>query len=71
MGTVSLAKEERALLSIAEVAQRTGLGRSTILKEAYAGNLKSVKVRARRLVHPADLNDWLDRLRAEASDQVA
>ncbi len=68
MGTVSLAKEERALLSIAEVAQRTGLGRSTILKEAYAGNLKSVKVRARRLVHPADLNDWLDRLRNQADE---
>lgn len=68
METIEIKHGERALLSIAEVAQRTGLGRSTILKEAYAGRLKSVKVRARRLVHPADLAAWIERLREQADE---
>ncbi len=70
MEYVSVRSNERKLLSIPEVAQHTGLGRSTLLKEMYAGRLRSVKVGARRLVHPDDLNEWIDHLR-EQRDRVA
>ncbi len=61
---------ERMLLSIPEVMARTNLGRSTVLKEAYSGRLRSVKVGARRLVHADDLAEWLERLR-EQQDRAA
>lgn len=61
---------EPVLLSVAEVVTRTGLGRSTVLKEMYSGRMRSVKVGARRLVHPEDLTDWIERLR-EQPDKAA
>ncbi len=64
MERVAARSHDRKLLSIPEVVEQTGLGRSTLLKEMYAGRLRSVKVGARRLVHADDLAAWLDYLRA-------
>ncbi len=70
METFEPKRHDPVLLSVADVVERTGLGRSTLLREMYTGRLRSVKVGTRRLVHPTDLADWVNRLR-EQPDRAA
>jgi excisionase family DNA binding protein len=45
-------------LSIDEVSQATGLGRSTIYKEIAEGRLRTYKVGRRRLATPQAVEAW-------------
>ncbi|MCF7984313.1 MAG: helix-turn-helix domain-containing protein [Thiohalocapsa sp.] len=54
-------------LSIPDVVQATGLGRSTVYQEIAAGRLKTFKVGRRRLVAPAALTEWAKARESEAA----
>ena len=49
--------------SVAEVASRNGLGKTTIWREIRDGRLKAVKVRDRRLILQEDEEAWRESLR--------
>lgn len=51
--------DERYAIGPAEAAHRAGLGRTTIYAALTAGDLKSIKVGARRLIMVDELKRWL------------
>lgn len=51
--------EVRYAVSPAEAARRSGLGRTTIYTALKAGDLKSLKIGARRLIMVDVLKAWL------------
>lgn len=51
--------EERYAISIEEAAHRSGLSRSKIYEALKAGDLKSLKIGARRLIMISTLMTWL------------
>ena len=57
--------ENQILFSLAEVCERTRLGRTTIYSEINSGRLKIVKVGRRTLVTQAALTAWLEQLEAD------
>ena len=60
MATASNRSSELELaLSPAEAARRSGLGRTTIYAALKAGDLKSLKIGARRLIMVEALKTWL------------
>jgi excisionase family DNA binding protein len=54
------------LLSIGQVCDRLGIGRSTFYKLANAGELKTAKVAGQVRVHVDDLDAYVDRIRSAA-----
>jgi excisionase family DNA binding protein len=60
MATASNRTSEPELaVSPAEAARRSGLGRTTIYAAMKAGDLKSIKIGARRLIMVDALKSWL------------
>jgi excisionase family DNA binding protein len=57
---------EKIFLDIQAVAERTSLSERTVKELLRRGDIKSLKVGARRLIHAADLDEFAERLRAEA-----
>lgn len=53
------------LLSVRDVADQTGLSRSTIYALMDAGRLRSVTIGHRRCIIPADLDAWISSLTDE------
>lgn len=53
------------MLPIPEACRVSGIGRTALYEHLSSGNLRSVKVGGRRLVHVDDLRDFVDRLRAD------
>ena len=51
--------DDRIACSPAEAARRAGLGRTTIYAALKAGDLKSIKIGARRLIMVDALKAWL------------
>lgn len=51
--------DERYAVSPAEAARRAGLGRTTIYCALKTGDLKSIKIGARRLIMVDALKAWL------------
>lgn len=51
--------DERYAVSPAEAARRAGLGRTTIYAALKEGDLKSLKIGARRLIMVDALRAWL------------
>lgn len=58
-------RDEALAVSPAEAARRSGLGRTTIYAALKAGELRSLKIGARRLILVDALKAWL------ASHQIA
>lgn len=58
------------MVSIPEACRISGIGRSALYERISSGELRSAKVGARRLIHIADLRDFVDRLRGVDSAQV-
>jgi len=54
------------LMSIAQVCEETGLGRTRVYEELTSGRLKSIKVGSRRLVPSSMLDEWIAELLDEA-----
>jgi len=59
MVTTETATQSRLAYGLDEVAQQTGLSTAFLRKEARAGNLKTKKFGARRLVLNEDLEAYL------------
>ena len=59
--------QEKLLLSIPEVMEITGLGRSLIVEKLLRGEIASVKVGRRRLVPLTAIEDYVARL---VKDQI-
>jgi len=55
-----------ALMSIAQVCDKIGLGRTRVYEELTSGRLKSVKVGSRRLIPASMLDEWIAELVSEA-----
>lgn len=55
------------LLSIAEVVETTGLGRTKVYEEIRQDRIRSIKVGSRRLVPAAELDRWIMARLEEAS----
>jgi excisionase family DNA binding protein len=51
----------RLTLSVNEVIEATGLGRTTVWKYIYSGELPSALVGGRRLVRVSDLEAFIER----------
>lgn len=51
--------DERYAIGPAEAAHRAGLGRTTIYAALKDGDLKSIKIGARRLIMVDELRRWL------------
>jgi excisionase family DNA binding protein len=47
-------------MSVAEVAQRSGFSKKTVLRALQAGELVGAKVRSRWVVWPEDFRAWID-----------
>ena len=58
--------ENQIMFSLAEVCERTRLGRTTIYSEINSGRLKIVKVGRRTLVTRTALAAWMEQLEADA-----
>lgn len=64
-----MSRAEQVFLSIPNVVEVAGIGRSTVYREIEAGRLRVTKVGSRTLVHRDDLHAWADSLRG--TDQEA
>ena len=51
---------ERRLLTVAEVAEATGLSRNAVYRAIGAGELRASKLRGRLRVQRVDLDAWID-----------
>lgn len=51
--------EAPLLLSVIEVCDLVGLGRTRIYEEIRSGRLRSIKVGSRRLIPRAAIDDWI------------
>jgi hypothetical protein len=58
------------LLSIPAVAKKFSISERLVKRLIATGELKSVKLCSRRLVHIKDCDDYEERLRAEARDDL-
>jgi len=58
--------ESPLLLSVLDASQRLGVGKWTLYQLMHQGLLPSVKIRSRRFVAGADLDELVERLRTEA-----
>ena len=54
-----IALAEKLALSISEACDLSGVRRDTLYSEINAGNLKTLKIRGRRLIRRASLDKWL------------
>jgi len=63
--------KKRLAYSIAEFAEESSLSRSLIYEAIRLGELKSVKVRSRRLIMAADGEAWLRSFGASSEHQAA
>jgi len=54
-------RAERQLLSVNDVVEATGIGRTTIFSLLKSGDLKAVKVGHRTFVRPSDLDEFVKR----------
>jgi len=61
---------EELLVTVTEAARRLRLGRSATYLLIQRGELPSIKIGGSRRVAVADLHEFVDRLRAEASEEV-
>lgn len=61
---------EELLVTVAEAARRLRLGRSVTYLLIQRGELPSVKIGGSRRIAVADLHEYVDRLRAQASEEV-
>lgn len=61
---------EELLVTVHEAARRLGLGRSATYTLIQRGELPSIKIGGSRRVAVADLCEFVERLRAEASREV-
>ncbi len=50
----------RRLLTVSEVAERTGLSSNAVYRAIAAGELRASKLRGRLRVQLADLDTWID-----------
>ena len=48
--------------SVAEIVESTSLSRSTVYKGIRLGSLRSIRIGARRVILPDDLQRWLEGL---------
>lgn len=63
----NVANLTKDFFSIREAAQRLGIGRSLLYRLLDAGEIKTAKIGARRLI-PADaLNEFIARVKSEAA----
>jgi excisionase family DNA binding protein len=53
--------ETTALLSVAQVAEHLGIHEQTVRKLIRAGDLVATPIGRRVLVHPRELDDFIDR----------
>jgi excisionase family DNA binding protein len=60
---------EKLLLTVAEAAQRMGLGRSFTYDLIRRGAIVSIKIGGARRVAVADIDEFVERLRAEATEE--
>lgn len=60
--------EAPMLLSVIQVAEITGLGRSLVYEKLLSGEIPSLKCGRRRLVARKALEAYIDRLTAEAAE---
>ena len=49
---------DRVFLSLTDVKDQLGVGRSTIYREIAAGRLRTCKLGSRTLIHKADFDDY-------------
>lgn len=64
--TLNRDPDKAIMLSIAQVCDLLGIGRSTFYKIMEAGDLKVGKVAGQYRVHRDDLNAFIDRVRGKA-----
>ncbi|MDQ1181867.1 excisionase family DNA-binding protein [Rhodococcus sp. SORGH_AS_0301] len=57
----------RQLFSVQEGMDRTGLGRSNFSNKLASGEIKSIKVGKRRLIPDTAIDEYIERLEAQAS----
>lgn len=57
----------RQLFSVQEGMDRTGLGRSNFFNKLASGEIKSIKVGKRRLIPDTAIDEYIERLEAQAS----
>jgi len=67
----TLAMSDEILITVTEAARRLGLGRSATYVLIQRGELLSIKIGGSRRVAVADLAEFVERLRAEASEEVS
>ena len=58
-----MSKPERLLYSKSEAADMLGISRKTLLAEVRKGNLRFVRIGARRMFAPSDLEEFIERKR--------
>ena len=54
--------QPRILLTPEDVSKRTNLSRSTVYNEISSGRLRAIRVGARRMLRPEDVEAWVDAL---------
>lgn len=60
--------EQPMLLSVIQVSEISGLGRSLVYEKLLSGEIPSLKIGRRRLVKRAELSAYIERL---TTDQVS
>ena len=55
---------QKALMTIEEVIETTGIGRTTVFKLLKSGELKAVKIGTRTFVRPQHLSEFIDNAEA-------
>jgi excisionase family DNA binding protein len=60
---------EPILLTVKEAARRLSLGRSRTYQFIQRGELRSLRIGGSRRIAVADLEEFVERLRAESADQ--
>jgi excisionase family DNA binding protein len=64
-------RKKRLAYSIAEFAEQSSLSRSLIYEAIRLGELRSIKVRSRRLIMAADGEEWLRSFGVSSKFQAA
>jgi len=62
---------DRKLWSVNDAVSTTGIGRTKIYELMANGEIEAVKIGKRRLIPDDALDDFIDRLRQEATDETA
>ena len=64
--------EEKLLLTVQEAAERLGIGRTLMYEIVLHGRIGTVRIGRCRRISPADLHDFVERLRrADSLDQIS